>query len=73
MNILCLNSAHWWEWDIKEKYNALIMDPIKGSKSMSVGFLIPKTMVSSFEDWTDDDRNRLFSRKKEFVFTKGVA
>ena len=49
------------------------MDPIKDSKTRSVGFLILKTMISSFEDWSDDDRNRLFSRKKEYVFTKGVA
>ena len=72
-NVVCLNKSQWWEWNIKEKYNVVVMSSIKNRPAISPGFLIPKTMVESFDDWSEDDEKRLFSEKRENIHMQEVC
>ncbi len=71
-NVVCVNSSHWWEWNIKEKYNVMVISTLKNRPAVSPGLLIPKTMIESFDDWTEDDKKRLFSERREYILMKGL-
>lgn len=71
-NVICINRPHWWEWHLKEKYNVLVMSSLKDRPAISPGFLIPKTMIESFDDWSEDDKERLFSEKREYILIPGL-
>ena len=72
-NVACINKSQWWEWNIKEKYNVIIMSSIKNRPAVSPGFLIPKTMIESFDDWSEDDRKRLLSERRENIVPKEIS
>lgn len=71
-NVVCVNAPYWWEWNIKEKYNVMIISTSKDRPAVSPGLLIPKTMIESFDDWTEDDKKRLFSERREYILMKGI-
>ncbi len=72
-NVACINKSQWWEWNIKEKYDIIVMSSLKDRPVVSMGFLIPKTMLESFDDWSEDDSKRLLSERRENIMPKGIS
>ena len=73
-NVACINRPPFWnERGIKEKYYACVLGLVKDSPSNSLALLVPKTLIDSLDDLGEWGLDRMLSKKKTNVFSKGSA
>ena len=73
-NVACINRPPFWnESGIKEKYYACVLGLTKDSPSNSLALLVPKTLIDSLDELGEEDLDRILSRKKTNILSKGSA